>query len=310
MKKSLLIPLLLLTLSACSTNDKKEIADTKKTTAISTTAGTSEEKNWLSVNGASPTYKQGKIIELTGTAKPNTDITISLESDRKEIVKSTANDKGDFKVSFDAPVSSDSYLFKNEEEKMFIVLYSEKDFAKKKEVARLEKEMAEKEKENKEKIEREMKNKEAEEKRKAEEKQKKENEKTTEDSSAESNLLDYQKEGIENSKSYPASSGKILFDNSKNQFKGMNYYFEGEIIGNVKLKNVTDGKAWLVKNSEGYVMPIEHNYFEATDGDKVKVWGTLSGLKFSNSDLKVDNVVGATGSMHAMSVEVNGETQY
>ena len=131
-----------------------------------------------------------------------------------------------------------------------------------------------------------------------------------ESSTTQEDELDFKVEAENNAKEYPASAGKILYDKKDNKFKGMNYFFEGEIIGDIKLNNVTSGEAWLVKNSDGYVMPVEYDYFKANQGDNVKIWGTLSGLQFSSSDLGVENVVGATGSMHAMSVEVNGETQY
>ena len=138
----------------------------------------------------------------------------------------------------------------------------------------------------------------------------KEKEKNSNAQESDLKLLDYQKEGMENAKEYPAKAGAMLYDKNERKFKGMNYYFEGEIIGDVFLNDIAGGNAWLVRNSEGYVMPVEQSYFKAEKGDNVKVWGTLSGLGYSNSDLNVDNVVGATGSMHAMGVEVNGEIQY
>jgi hypothetical protein len=129
-------------------------------------------------------------------------------------------------------------------------------------------------------------------------------------SSSESKLLDYQIEGIENANTNPAKPGVMLYDKSETYFKGMNYFFEGEIIGTTTLENVTSGNAWLVKNTNGYVMPIEYYNFSAVQGDSIKVWGTLSGLGYASSDLGVDNVVGVAGSMHALSVEINGKIAY
>ncbi|MCK9325830.1 MAG: hypothetical protein M0P69_10075 [Bacteroidales bacterium] len=115
----------------------------------------------------------------------------------------------------------------------------------------------------------------------------------------------------ENAEKFPASAGKVLFDNAQYKFKGMNYYFKGEVVGGITLETtVGDGKAWLVRNEAGYVMPVYKDRFEAETGDIVEVWGTLSGLKYASSDFGVDNVVGATGAIHAMQVSVNGEMQY
>lgn len=115
----------------------------------------------------------------------------------------------------------------------------------------------------------------------------------------------------ENAEKHPAGPGKVLFDNAQHTFKGMYYYFKGKVVGGATLETtVDDGKAWLVRNEDGYVMPIHKGRFDAEIGDIVEVWGTLSGLKYAASDLGVDNVVGATGSMHAMIVSVNGEMHY
>ena len=123
--------------------------------------------------------------------------------------------------------------------------------------------------------------------------------------SKEKESLNYQEKGVKNSEKYPASAGKMLYDKSDHKFGGMNYFFEGEIIGTANIENITSGDCWLVKNSEGYVMPIEYDYFEANEGDEIKVYGTLSGNGYSSSDLGVDNIVGVTGSMHAIEVEIN-----
>ncbi len=104
----------------------------------------------------------------------------------------------------------------------------------------------------------------------------------------------------------PAGAGRILFDNEQNKLKGMEYYFKGEVVGDVILETTVDsGEAWLVRNEAGYVMPIHKDRFEAETGDVVEVWGTLSGMKYAASDLGIENVVGATGSMHAIEVSVH-----
>ncbi|NLY31597.1 MAG: hypothetical protein GX065_02195 [Firmicutes bacterium] len=90
----------------------------------------------------------------------------------------------------------------------------------------------------------------------------------------------------------------------------MDYYFTGEIIQlNIIENSVGDPSVWLVRNEHGYVIPIQHSYFEAKVGDTVEVWGTLSGNGYTNVE-GVGNVVGQTGSMHAMLVTVNEEPQY
>lgn len=115
----------------------------------------------------------------------------------------------------------------------------------------------------------------------------------------------------ENSAKHPAKAGAVLYNNdSHKEFKGMKYYFEGEIVGFSTIENnVGNPSIWLVKNNEGYVMPIQHEYFEAGEGDIVQVWGTLSGNGYAKIK-GIDNVVGQTGSIHAMIVTVNGEEQY
>lgn len=122
--------------------------------------------------------------------------------------------------------------------------------------------------------------------------------------------IDFQTECEKNANEYPAKAGAILVSKGGHDFTGMSYYFKGEIIKfDVIENNVGNPSIWLVKNDNGYVMPIQHEYFEAEVGDVIEVWGTLSGDGYANVD-GVDNVVGQTGSMHAMMVSVNGEMQY
>ena len=122
--------------------------------------------------------------------------------------------------------------------------------------------------------------------------------------------LDFKEECEANAKEYPAGPGKILYTKGDNLFTGMGYYFKGEIVKFDIIDNsVGDPSVWLVKNDAGYVMPIQHEYFIADIGDVVEVWGTLSGNGYEKVD-GVDNVVGITGSMHAMQVTINGEEQY
>ncbi|OLS02893.1 hypothetical protein [Tissierella creatinophila] len=112
-----------------------------------------------------------------------------------------------------------------------------------------------------------------------------------------------------NAEKYPAGPGTILVTKGDHDFTGMDYYFKGEIVGITTIENnIGDPSAWLVRNDKGYVMPIQHDMFEASEGDIVEVWGTLTGNGYSNFE-GIDNVVGETGSMHAIAVSVNGTRQ-
>lgn len=113
----------------------------------------------------------------------------------------------------------------------------------------------------------------------------------------------------ENAKQHPAKAGAILYTKGDHDFTGMEYYFKGEVIKFDTIEtNIGTPNVWLVKNENGYVMPIQHEYYKASIGDKVEVWGNLSGNGFANAE-GIDNVVGQTGSIHAMQVAVNGVEQ-
>lgn len=284
MRKVLLcIALTTVFLSGCTKNEttKQTAESTKESTIVSSTRKEVELKVYY------PEYNiEKKTYKISGKVDEKKKVTASINGGQKDDVKITAS--GSIDYSGTIPETDTDILFSDGEKEIIITVKS---------LVTLEKEKIEKQAElDKQKEE------------------KKESETTVSENSEEidttNSLLDYQNEGMRNADMYPAAPGSILFDKKERKFQGMNYYFDGEIIGEVKLKNVTDGNAWLVKNSNGYVLPVEYSYFEASNGDKVKIWGTLSGLQFSNTDLGVDNVVGATGSMHALSVERNGETLY
>lgn len=119
-------------------------------------------------------------------------------------------------------------------------------------------------------------------------------------------LLSFKDEAEANAKKHEAIPGAMLYTKGSTDVTGMKYYFEGKIVANTRI----DGKeAWLVKNKEGYVMPIiAHEVFgEGKVGDKVKVWGTLTGDGYEASKYKQDNVVGMTGSMQLIQVNINGK---
>lgn len=122
----------------------------------------------------------------------------------------------------------------------------------------------------------------------------------------------YQPDSVANAEKHPAKPGAMLYDKTDSKFKGMNYHFKGELISVEKIEglfgNMED--ALLVKNEQGYVMPIFLPYeISAAVGDEIEVWGPLSGDGYASSDLGVDNVVGITGAMNATRIDVNGEMQ-
>jgi len=122
----------------------------------------------------------------------------------------------------------------------------------------------------------------------------------------------YQPDAIANAEEYPAKPGAMLYDKTESKFKGMNYHLKGELIKIEKVEGLFGvmEDALLVKNEQGYVMPIFPPYeVSASVGDEIEVWGPLSGDGYASSDLGVDNVVGMTGAMNATRIDVNGETR-
>jgi len=124
--------------------------------------------------------------------------------------------------------------------------------------------------------------------------------------------VDYKTEAVSNAEEYPAKPGAMLYDKTEEKFKGMNYHFKGTLIKMEKVEglfgNIED--TLLVKNEQGYVMPIFTPYeIIVSAGDEVEVWGPLSGDGYSSSDLGVDNVVGVSGAINATRIDVNGEIQ-
>lgn len=121
--------------------------------------------------------------------------------------------------------------------------------------------------------------------------------------------LTFKEECEKNAAEYPAKMGAILYTKGDYNFTGMKYYFKGEVVRITTIENIGNPSVWLVKNEHGYVMPIQHDRFKAEVGDIVEVWGTLTGNGYANAE-GIDNVVGQTGSMHAIQVTVNGEEQF
>lgn len=119
---------------------------------------------------------------------------------------------------------------------------------------------------------------------------------TTTTTTTETKPADYKITAKENAKKHPTAPGKNL---SGPEFKGMPYYFKGEIVGQAQPADF-DGKFVLyVKDANGYVMPIGGIFGEEpySKGETIEVFGMLSGEKWK---VPVDNIVGTTGFINAM----------
>ncbi|EHP7829823.1 hypothetical protein KP130_002081 [Listeria monocytogenes] len=120
----------------------------------------------------------------------------------------------------------------------------------------------------------------------------------------ESENVSFKDEAEQGSERYTATAGKILYNNDTTNITGQRYHFSGEIIQKLQV----DGEsAWLVKNDVGYVMPVFSEDFDAAVGDNVEIWGTLTDDGYQASDFKVDNIVGMTGSMRIVQLNINGK---
>ncbi|MDT0064573.1 hypothetical protein QJV38_07180 [Listeria cossartiae subsp. cayugensis] len=123
-------------------------------------------------------------------------------------------------------------------------------------------------------------------------------------SSKDTDRSSFKIESEQGSKKYPAKSGEILYTKGNVDVTGQKYYFSGNIIQKLQV----DGEpAWLVKNQNGYVMPVFAEDFESGVGDKADIWGTLTGDGYQSSDFSVDNVVGMTGAMRITQLNINGK---
>lgn len=119
-------------------------------------------------------------------------------------------------------------------------------------------------------------------------------------------------EGESNAEQYPAKPGAMLYDKTESKFKGMEYYFKGEVVAIKSLEGLFGNmeNAILIKNDQGYVLPIFPPYeIDVNIGDTLEATGPLSGDGYAASDLGVNNVVGMTGAMNATQISVNGEIQ-
>lgn len=134
----------------------------------------------------------------------------------------------------------------------------------------------------------------------------------TDKTESKSNQTSTMSKGESNANKYPAKPGAMLYDKTESKFKGMEYYFKGEVVGVKSLEglfgNMED--ALLIKNDQGYVLPVFPPYeIDVNIGDTVEVSGPLSGDGYATSDLGVSNVVGMTGAMNATQISVDGELQ-
>lgn len=110
-----------------------------------------------------------------------------------------------------------------------------------------------------------------------------------------------------NAQEFPAKPGAVLVTKGDFKFTGKKYYFKGTFVDYGAPEIFTEDNTWLVKNENGYVMPITMKPdMQANVGDEVEVWGTLTGEGFQTIP-GIDNVVGQTGQMIMMICNVNGE---
>lgn len=119
-------------------------------------------------------------------------------------------------------------------------------------------------------------------------------------------------EGELNAEQYPAKAGAMLYDKTESKFKGMEYYFKGEVVAVKSLEGLFGNmeNALLIKNDQGYVLPVFPPYeIDVNIGDTLEATGPLSGDGYAASDLGVSNVVGMTGAMNATQISVNGQIQ-
>ncbi|WP_430609733.1 hypothetical protein [Enterococcus sp. DIV0876] len=292
--KRIVFGLLFSTLFFVGCKTEKPSANTSESSATSTVISSNEEKFEFSVYQPQH-HLENNNFNLSGKADPGTIITVMKDSEVVKEIEPTAS--GSFSMTASLPETEDTtYKVSDGTDTKTVIVKSK---------TTLEKLAADIEAKRKEQDSEEA---EADKSTAVEQNQK--NDETTESNLVTTGLLDYQEEGMDNASANPAEPGAMLYDKTESKFKGMNYYFEGEIVGEINLENVSDGNAWLVKNENGYVMPVEYYYFSANKGDSVKVWGTLSGLGYSSKDFGVDNVVGVAGSMHALAVEINGNMEY
>lgn len=120
----------------------------------------------------------------------------------------------------------------------------------------------------------------------------------------ESENVSFKDEAEQGSEKYSATAGEVLYNNDNINVTGQKYHFSGDIIQKLQV----DGEsAWLVKNDVGYVMPVFAEEFDADVDDNVEIWGTLTGDGYQASDFKVDNIVGMTGSMRIIQLNINGK---
>lgn len=183
MKKALAILVLPLALLGCTNKAKEEISQgssensTVNSTSSTSSTNSSEKEFSFNINGSSPKYLDGQ-IELTGNAEPDTTVIVFLENKNEKITETTADNKGSYSVRFSAPSDKENFLFQNNDNKIYITLYSEELFPKRHELE--EKEKSDKikaEKEKQEKAKREEKEKQEKEAREKEAREKEEEEK-------------------------------------------------------------------------------------------------------------------------------------
>lgn len=279
MKKSCIVILLasLILFTGCK---NKETQETKSSsTTISTSSIT--EKNWLSINGGSPIYTGDNTIELNGVAKPETEVIVSLKSDRKEITRTKVDKKGNFIITFKSPIEHDEYLFENEKEKTFIVLYSKEKFEERNEIERREKQ----EKEKEEKLKQEQ---QAILDKKKQEEEKKESETTISESSEESYELTKESSISNNVKAEVTKEQKellVVFTQQDLDDRDISYQYQGYDAWDVVTNDTTDLKRYIITTQDkkaGRIKSI-YEWTGKKDDSATLIYLLVSGEEYVNN---------------------------
>lgn len=306
MKKSVLLIVGLIVLTGCNSS-KSDSGVANSSSSIEST--TSESKDYyFEVYGKEIRYvNNGKQIELRGTGKPNSTVTIYKKSKDKEnkIKDSNIGTDSKFLLIVDAPELMEEYFLTNGSKDVTIKLYSEKEFLKLQEAE---------------------KNKMLEESRDSEEKQKtldsqsREKQKIIDSQSVEKQTsLDEEKStpsteektsqnvAKQNAEKFPADS-VATFKGSR--FKGMDYFIKGIVKDKVTAQSVANlsEESYLLQNDRGYIMIVTPPYpVDIPNGCELEVEGHLNGTEYVLKSTGIDSINKNAALINANKILINGK---
>lgn len=107
----------------------------------------------------------------------------------------------------------------------------------------------------------------------------------------------------QNAKQFPADS---IASFKGNKFKGMNYFYEGEIVKYTEAEAIGNQiePSYLVKNENDYVMIVTPYIFDELPlGTKIKVYGHLNGYEYELTTNNLESINNKFGLINAYSVE-------